>query len=86
MTTGSDQSTVSNWKYFNSPEDGARVTKGRFKVIAPTEDNSFGNVISGAPDAANTFDKSKAKGCKYFSIYRIQIRGQKMLQVTRLNL
>ena len=28
-------------QYFSSPEDGARVTKGWFKVVAPTEDNSF---------------------------------------------
>ena len=32
-------STASSWKYFNSPEDGARVTKGWFKVVAPKEDN-----------------------------------------------
>ena len=38
--TGSNAS-ASNWAYFSSPEDGARVTKGWFKVVAPTEDNSF---------------------------------------------
>ena len=32
-------SSVSNWSYFNSPEDGARVTKGWFKVVAPDDDN-----------------------------------------------
>ena len=32
-------SSVSNWQYFNSPEDGARVTKGWFKVVAPDDDN-----------------------------------------------
>lgn len=31
--------TASDWKYFNSPEDGARATKGWFKVVAPEEDN-----------------------------------------------
>ena len=31
--------TASSWKYFRSPEDGARVTKGWFKVVAPEEDN-----------------------------------------------
>ncbi len=31
--------TVSSWKYFGSAEDGARVTKGWFKVVAPSEDN-----------------------------------------------
>ena len=30
---------VESWKYFNSPEDGARVTKGWFKVVAPDDDN-----------------------------------------------
>ena len=36
--TGSD-ATVSNWRYFRSPEDGARVTKGWFKVVAPSDSN-----------------------------------------------
>ena len=36
--------SASDWKYFNSPEDGARVTKGWFKVVAPDEDND--NVFS----------------------------------------
>ncbi|MEW4411221.1 argininosuccinate lyase [Clostridium sp. AN503] len=31
--------SISNWSYFNSPEDGARVTKGWFKVVAPADDN-----------------------------------------------
>ena len=39
--TGSNSASASNWAYFSSPEDGARVTKGWFKVVAPTEDNSF---------------------------------------------
>ena len=30
------EASASSWKYFNSPEDGARVTKGWFKVVAPT--------------------------------------------------
>lgn len=29
----SDSKTVDGWKYFKSPEDGARVTKGWFKVV-----------------------------------------------------
>ncbi len=36
--------SVSNWLYFNSPEDGARYTKGWFKVVAPDkdgDDNTF---------------------------------------------
>ena len=28
LTTTFDASTISNWLYFNSPEDGARATKG----------------------------------------------------------
>ena len=35
-TSTATQSSASSWKYFNSPEDGARVTKGWFKVVAPT--------------------------------------------------
>ena len=38
VTTGSG-ATSSDWKYFNSPEDGARMTKGWFKVVAPLDDN-----------------------------------------------
>ena len=30
---------VNDWKYFSNPEDGARATKGWFKVVAPEEDN-----------------------------------------------
>ena len=37
----SSSATVSNWQYFNNPEDGARVTKGWFRVVAPNEDNTF---------------------------------------------
>jgi hypothetical protein len=44
-TGATPASSVSTWRYFNSPEDGARVTKGWFKVVAPAEDsdNSFMN-------------------------------------------
>ena len=31
--------STSSWRYFNDVEDGARVTKGWFKVVAPLEDN-----------------------------------------------
>ncbi|MDD3252727.1 MAG: hypothetical protein PHV18_09225 [Lachnospiraceae bacterium] len=42
MTNASDSNaSTSNWAYFNSPEDGARLTKGWFKVVAPNEDNTF---------------------------------------------
>ncbi|NBH36721.1 hypothetical protein D3Z58_25310, partial [Clostridiaceae bacterium] len=33
------RASSSEWRYFNSPEDGARVTKGWFKVVAPDDDN-----------------------------------------------
>ncbi|MCD8122119.1 MAG: cell wall-binding protein [Clostridiales bacterium] len=33
--------SASTWQYFSSPEDGARMTKGWFKVIPPNEDNTF---------------------------------------------
>ncbi|MEH2930843.1 hypothetical protein VSQ48_13185 [Candidatus Ventrimonas sp. KK005] len=33
------KASTSTWRYFNSPEDGARVTKGWFKVVAPDDDN-----------------------------------------------
>ena len=39
--TGSTTASASGWNYFSSPEDGARIYKGWFKVAPPTEDNSF---------------------------------------------
>ena len=39
-----DATTASNWLYFSDPEDGARQTKGWFKVVAPDrdgDDNTF---------------------------------------------
>jgi len=53
IETNSDAKATSanSWKYFNSPEDGARMTKGWFKVVAPTEDNTFNS---------NTYDKTFA--------------------------
>ena len=48
VTTTSNTTSASNWAYFNSPEDGAKVVKGWFKVVPPTEDNSF-------DEAENTF-------------------------------
>ena len=46
------------WQYFNSPEDGARATKGWFKVVAPEEDNdntftNYGEGLSFATTDAN---------------------------------
>ncbi len=40
----STDSNIKDWRYFNSPEDGARSTKGWFKVVAPDndgDDNTF---------------------------------------------
>ncbi len=36
-------SSTANWRYFRNPEDGARVSKGWFKVIAPNDniENTF---------------------------------------------
>ncbi len=44
-TTDSDLSSTSTWKYFSDIEDGARKTKGWFKVVAPdyANDNTFQN-------------------------------------------
>ncbi len=59
-TTGNapNKASTSSWKYFKNPEDGARVTKGWFKVVAPDDDND--NVFSSnylsatfAPDDAD---------------------------------
>ncbi|MGN0158501.1 MAG: hypothetical protein ACI39W_05100 [Brotaphodocola sp.] len=36
--TASNSTASKNWRYFNSPEDGARATKGWFKVVAPDDD------------------------------------------------
>jgi hypothetical protein len=53
LTTNPDgtasSSSPSAWRYFGSVEDGARVTKGWFKVVAPTQDsdNAFLNYTTG---------------------------------------
>ena len=41
QNTTSNLHSASNWSYFNSPEDGAKVVKGWFKVVGPNEDTSF---------------------------------------------
>ena len=45
QATEDTASAATAWRYFRSPEDGARVTKGWFKVVAPAKDsdNSFLN-------------------------------------------
>ena len=50
--TGASWASTSSWRYFNNIEDGARVTKGWFKVVAPSEDND--NVFKSAY-STNTF-------------------------------
>lgn len=47
--------TSSNWRYFGSPEDGARVSKGWFKAAAPNDaiENTF-------KDYGKTFAKEDA--------------------------
>ena len=51
------QASTSSWKYYNSVEDGARVTKGWFKVVAPAEDNDnvfktgYGNTSFASKDS-----------------------------------
>ena len=55
--TATNASATKNWRYFNDPEDGARSTKGWFKVVAPDDDgddNTF-------DDYAGTFAKSDAE-------------------------
>ena len=57
LTTTSDATTASNWLYFSDPEDGARQTKGWFKVVAPDrdgDDNTFKDytTISATPTFA----------------------------------
>ncbi|NBH74228.1 hypothetical protein D3Z51_19985 [Clostridiaceae bacterium] len=49
--------STSSWRYFNDVDDGARVTKGWFKVVAPHEDNDnvfktgYGSSTFAASDA-----------------------------------
>ncbi|MGL5435126.1 MAG: hypothetical protein ACRDBO_06965 [Lachnospiraceae bacterium] len=58
--SGSDGSSSSDWKYFSSPEDGARQTKGWFKVVAPTEDNTFNsNTYEGTFASTHAGDESE---------------------------
>ncbi len=39
--TSASNASAAGWSYFNSPEDGAKVVKGWFKVVPPTDDNTF---------------------------------------------
>ena len=59
-TNSTETASAANWKYFNSPEDGARVTKGWFKVVAPIdEDNSFVDYGTGFADTDAEDEKER---------------------------
>lgn len=55
VASGSE-ADASNWRYFNSPEDGARMTKGWFRTVAPGEENTFGTPSNAAFAGANASD------------------------------
>ena len=59
--TGSNLNSSSTWKYFNSPEDGARMTKGWFKVVAPDEDTAFGKTFDDYTFAKTNADDESEK-------------------------
>jgi len=40
-SSSNTSASASNWAYFSSPEEGARVVKGWFKVTPPNDDNTF---------------------------------------------
>lgn len=58
VASGSE-ADASNWRYFNSPEDGARTTKGWFRTAAPGEENTFGTPSNAAFAGANADDDSE---------------------------
>lgn len=53
--------STSSWRYFRSPEDGARVTKGWFKVVAPNDgiDNTFKSYENGTFAAEHADDETE---------------------------
>ena len=66
LATGSNNTVATRanqWKYFSSPEDGARVTKGWFKVVAPMDDNDntfrsdYGQVTFASTDAEDESER-----------------------------
>ena len=60
-TTESNTATISNWRYFSDPENGARSTKGWFKVVAPDEDGDDNTFKDYSKDNADsTFAKGDA--------------------------
>ena len=63
LASGASATSANSWQYFNSPEDGARVTKGWFKVVAPMEgtDNTFKDYGKGNTFAAKHADDESEK-------------------------
>ncbi len=63
LATNANTSSASSWKYFSNPEDGARVTKGWFKVVAPEEDNdnTFKNYEEGVSFAGTDAEDEKER-------------------------
>ncbi len=59
--SGSNVASAANWGYFNSPEDGARITKGWFKVVPPNEDNTYESSFQngGAFDSKDADDEDE---------------------------
>jgi len=53
--------STSNWRYFSSPEDGARATKGWFKVVAPSDslENTFRDYENGTFAAEHADDETE---------------------------
>ena len=59
--TDSISASAADWQYFSSPEDGARKTKGWFKVVAPSDDNTFNGETYGGSFAATHADDEDEK-------------------------
>ncbi len=60
-TGGTNSASASDWKYFSSPEDGARKTKGWFKVVAPSDDNTFNSEVYSGGFASKHADDEDEK-------------------------
>lgn len=60
-TSNTISSSSDSWRYFSNPEDGARVSKGWFKVIAPNDniDNTFKDYDGASFAATHADDESE---------------------------
>ncbi len=58
-TASVSAASTSAWKYYSDPEDGARKTKGWFKVVAPNEDNTFKDYGNDSFAATHADDESE---------------------------